>query len=355
MKKQIALFLCVLLLVSLLAGCGSARPEVPDAAQEGSAAPAEPETAPEEALGRFEFQPKVVSSYMRELFGEEMCEVWFRMVDAVLAGETSFVCPDKDTFDWVIGQFPDQCFPVLRDLIDYSAERDPNEPVVDGVGYFRYTEPVEEVQAKIAEFAALVEGILNETMQTDYSDFEKMLALYAYFSDHYTYDYEAYADSQEGYPDYLSSYRVLTTGTGICQELSVAYAYLLLQAGVDATNMSGTRGYDGEHHQWSYVRLNGRNYHIDPTYVLGSGMLNYFLMDDAQREAEDDYAPERFIICSNYAQDHPHPDYCADDDTFRPIWEGYYDGFDHETHTLRFHTFDDAGEQIDQTFDYTGY
>ena len=30
--------------------------------------------------------------------------------------------------------------------------------------------------------------------------------------------------------------------------------------------------------------------------------------DDAQREAEDSYDRNDFVLCSNYAQDHPHPD-----------------------------------------------
>ena len=34
------------------------------------------------------------------------------------AGEDSFACPDAFTYDWVIGQFPEKCFPVLGELIE---------------------------------------------------------------------------------------------------------------------------------------------------------------------------------------------------------------------------------------------
>ena len=35
---------------------------------------------------------------------------------------------------------------------------------------------------------------------------------------------------------------------------------------------------------------------------------------------DNGYRKEDFVITSNYAQDHPHPDYAADDSTFAPLW-----------------------------------
>lgn len=388
MRKQIALLLCLSLLAALTAGCaavptgsreaegevtaaaeessipeGPSEGEEPPAAEESTAAAEDPTAAeeakpteaseePVPAAGHYRFQPKVCSSYMTELFGEEMTETWFRLVDAVMAGEDSFACPDEHTYDWVMGQYPDKCFPVLVGLIDYCWDRD--NPVKDGTASFVYLVPPEEAAARIEAFAALVEEILNSTLEDDYSDFEKALALYIYFSNHYVYDYEA--ARPDANPDYLSSYRVLTTGTGICQEFSVAYSYLLLQAGVDATNMSGHRTYDLASHQWSYVRINGHSFHIDPTYGIGdSESLAYVMMDDAQREAEDCYDRSDFVICSNYAQDHPHPECTADDDSFRAIWQGRFLRFDHENRILYYSVYDEEGRQVPMSFDYTGW
>ncbi len=365
MRKQIAPLLCLALLLSLLCACASAPTPEPTSAptaaptskptSEPTPAPTPepaPAPTPEPERGHYVFQPKVCSSYMTEVFGETMVETWFHLVDAVMAGEDHFACPDAHTYDWVMGQFPDKCFPVLRELIGYCYDRD--NPVIDGVASFTYLVPPEESAARIAVFAALIEGILNETLRDDDSDFEKALALYLYFSHHYVYDHEA--ARPDVYADYLSSYRVLTTGTGICQEFSVAYSYLLLQAGVDATTMSGHRSYDRASHQWSYVKLNGHNYHIDPTYVIGSGdSLSYFLMDDAQREAADCYDRSDFNICSNYAQDHPHPDYAADDDSFRALWQGYYEELDRESRTLRYTVYDDEGRSVTLSFDCSGW
>ena len=41
-----------------------------------------------------------------------------------MAGEDTFECPDQETYDWMMGQFPEHCFPVLIELIDYSEDRE---------------------------------------------------------------------------------------------------------------------------------------------------------------------------------------------------------------------------------------
>ncbi len=335
MEKFIKKLASLILILALLAAAAS-----------GALAEAE---AADENRGHYAFQPKVCSVYMEEVFGKTMCETWFNLVDAVMAGEDTFACPDNHTYDWVMGQFRDKLFPPLVELIDFAYDR--SNPVKDGVGSFVYTVPKEEAAARIADFAALIEGILNETLRDDYTDLEKALALYEYFAKNYVYDYETYAYN-EGYPSWLSSYRVFTTGTGICQEFSVAYAYLLMQVGIDATNMSGHRPYDGEGHQWTYVRMNGHNYHIDPTYVIGNHVLDYFMMDDAQREAADGYRKEDFTITSNYAQDHPHPDYSADDHSFWPLWGGEFLSFDHDSRILYYYKYGSDWELMKLTFRY---
>ena len=269
------------------------------------------------------FQPKVCSVYMEEVFGPDMCEAWFNLVDAVLAGEDTFACKDQHTYDWMMGQFPEHCLPILYELIDYAWDRE--NSVVDGVASFTYRVPPEEAKARIAEFGEMIESMLNEIFEDDWSDFEKALALYSYFSEHYEYDYETYWKTYDEYVDYTSCYRFFMTGIGICHEISSAYSYLLLQAGVQATTMSGNRAYDQAGHQWSFVRINGKNYHVDPTYALGSGGdLRYFLMTDEKREEEDCYDPATFYAVSNYSRENPHPDYTADDETFRPLWDLFF-------------------------------
>ena len=160
MMKRIPRKLISLLLLCALCACGAFAEE----------------SGADKARGHYTFQPKVCSVYMEEVFGKTMCETWFRLVDAVMAGEDTFACPDKDTYNWVMGQFRDKCFPPLVDLIDYCYDR-PN-PVKNGMGSFVYTVPREEAAQRIAAFAKQIEDILNENLEDDDTDFEKALALY---------------------------------------------------------------------------------------------------------------------------------------------------------------------------------
>ena len=313
------------------------------------------EELPQAPKGHYTFNPKVCPVFMEEVFGKDMCDAWYNLVDAVLAGENTFACKDQYTYDWMMGQFREDLLPILPELIDYAWDRE--HSVIDGIASFTWLVPPEEAKTRIEEFGKQIEGILNEVFEDDDSDFEKCLALYVYFSDHYTYDWDTYAKMRDEYVDYTSCYRFFETGIGICQEISSAYSYLLLEAGVQATTMSGNRTYDHEGHQWSYVRINGKEYHIDPTYVLGTGgALRYFMMTDAKREEEDSYDPATFYAVSHYSQDHPHPAYVADDETFSPLWDLFFESLDRKNHTVVCPIeVGDFGEWSHFRFDYTGY
>ena len=129
-----------------------------------------------------------------------------------------------------------------------------------------------------------------------------------------------------------------------------------MQVGAEAATVGGVSETDGEHHQWSYIRLNGKDYHIDPTWVLEmNGKLAYFLMTDAERYAQGGYSKDRFRYVSSYTQDHPYPNYRADDETFAELWNGYFSSLDHENRILRYETEDADGDWTVKTFDYNGF
>ncbi len=319
-----------------------------EALQEESATPVGAEQE------RFVFIPKVMNLYMEDVYGKTMCDTWYRLVDAVMAGEDTFECPDSHTYDWVMGQFPEFCFPVLTEIITYAMDRD--NSVVDGVARFTYLVSKDEAEKRIEEFARLTESILNEALEPDFSDLEKALALYCWFSDHYEYDYETEEKMRDVYVDYTGTLRFMRNGKGICHEISAAYSYLLMQAGVDATVMSGTRTYDLAGHQWSYVRIGGRDYHIDPTYAIcDRGSMRYFMMDDGQREAADLFDSETFYITSNYSRENPHAVYTADDRTFSALWDCSFKEMKRDEHKIVCLGYGPDGEETEVLFDYTGY
>ena len=389
MRKRLKLFICLLLAAALISGCGQTpgtannsgnitndsaniAPENNTAEPQNSADDAqntvpEPQDISDEPANtadeqqntdpgsHYTFKTKIYSCYYEEIYGEDMREAWFNLVDAVMAGEDSFKCKDDHTYNWVMGQFPSKLLPPLY-LQIYTGGDDPDHPVKDGVGYITYLIPKEELAARITSFAELVEGILNEVFKDDYSDFEKAFTLYQYFTDHYTYDYDAAEEMKQKYIDYTSAYRLLTEGTGICSEIAPAYAYLLMQAGVDAGNMGGNCSIDGVGHDWGYVRINGQDYHVDPTYAIGdNSSLAYFMMTTQIREDRDCYPREKYALLSNYAVDHPHPEYSADDDRFSPLWDAFDTELDHASHTIKYKYANDYGETLDGVFDYSGY
>ncbi|MBO4460398.1 MAG: transglutaminase domain-containing protein [Clostridiales bacterium] len=367
--KKIESIISIALIASLVTGCSvTSTPtdttatyytsaietiETSTAAESSETSETEPTESTPRAKkeGHYKFKDHVFPEYMDEMMGKKIHEAYDNYIDAVLAGEDYFDCADQQTYDWMIGQCAYACYPVIARYTGTAYA----DGFKNGKGMIRYDLPKDELKQKIEEFKTMIEGILNETLEDDYSDFEKALALYIYFADNYTYDYYAadnFLDSD------LWAYRVFTEKTGICQEFSVAYSYLLLQAGVDATVMSGRRSYDQASHQWSYATINGKYYQIDPTYVIGNGYtLFYFLMDDNQRTEADTYVPANSILCNAYATETKKgfkrdSKYDCTDTSYQEIWKGNFDSMDTDNNILRYFTWDEDFNPVYHTFDY---
>ena len=357
MKKILSSIMCVTLLSASLAGCAT-NTEVTSEASVTTTTTTEATTTTEttepttttteDPRGHYEFKPVVIASVFRDIMGEDMCEAYGNYVNAALKGEDIFEVKSEEAYEWMMGQFPSVCFPVLQ----VYTESNYAGAFKDGKATFQYKIPKEEFAVKEAEFEKLVTDILNENLRDDYSDIEKVLALYKYFSENYSYDYDTYNEMSDHYINDLSAYRFLTTNNGICSECAPAFSYLLLQAGVDATTVGGKCTRNGEGHDWSYVTIKGKNYHVDPTYAMGSGdCLSYFMMNDEQREHEDGYKKKDMTVGCHYKGDHNGKKYTADDDFFSPLWGGYLTSFDTEKNLIY---YQDANGN-DAVFDYSAF
>lgn len=277
-------------------------------------------TEPEETEVKsdyFKYDPHVTSPIFDEVMGEDQVEAYNNLIDAVLSGERSFECADKDTYDWMMGQFPYLWCPILRDYIEA-------EGFSDGTGYFSLSISDEEFEKELDDFSLLVEDLMNEVFEENYTDFEKALSLYLYFSEpgNFYYDYDA-ADS----PVYLNTnsiVKVLTTRYGICQDFATTYSFLLAQAGVDAGVCSGKRSLDGAFHRWSIVRLDGQCFFVDPTYAIDlDGVATYFMETTYQREFNDFYPEEDYVYINNYTiygpEEYDTEEFACDDDRFNVL------------------------------------
>ena len=345
MKRLLATLLGISLITASVFGCSADNKQVPgDSAAVTTTA--EPTTTTTEARGHFEFKPVVMSSIFRDIMGEDMCWAYGNYVNAVRAKEDSFEVKSEHDYDWMIGQFPGQLYPI------YAVYTESNYAGAfkDGRATFQYKISKEELAAKEAEFEKIVVDILNENLRDDYSDFEKVLALYLYFSKNYSYDYDALDWDPFEKDAKLSAYRFLIEKKGICSECAPAFTYLLLQAGVDCTSGGGYSHDANDGHAWSYVTIKGKNYHVDPTYVMSRpNDLTYLMMTDSKRCKEGNYKKNEMSIGCHYKEDHNGDKYNADDDFFAPLWGGTLTSWDHEK-KLIFYTDQDGDEC---SFDYS--
>lgn len=352
MKRPLIQIVCVLTAACILAGCSADTSittsenvitETTLTTSETTEA-----TTTTEARGHYEFKPVVMSSIFLDIMGEDMYDAYKNYIYAVSNGEDEFAVKTNNDYDWMIGQFPDKFQPVYF----VYTESNYGGAFKDGKATFQYKIPKEELAQKEAEFEKFITDILNENLRDDYSDFEKVLALYIYIANNYTYDYEVYDRMKYEAVKDISAYRFFMTKHGICAECSTAYSYLLLQAGVDATVCGGNRDYDGEGHAWTYVTINGKNYHIDPTYAMGSSCsLSFLMMTDEQRYKEDGYKKDTMRVACHYKKDYNGEDYIADDDFFAPLWDKYLTSFDHEKKIIYYtDIYGNKGE-----FDYSSF
>lgn len=294
----------------------------------------------------FEYKEYVMSDMFRETMGENVSNAYKNFIEAIENGETEFECSDEDTFLWMMGQCAYNCNPCVAEFVNELYFE-------DGVGYFEYNIPEEEFRKKQAEFETIVTDIINGAgIKKDDSELEKALLLYLYIIENYDYDYVA----AETYTvDQLSAYRLFTEGKGICQEIGIGYAYLLMELGIDAAG-SGGIGEDGIGHEWTIVHINDNYYNIDPTFGLGTKTLAYFMMTDDLREVYGGYKIEDVTKVNHYPiyhyDDYVCP-YICDDETFPDFGFAEFYDLDHENNIIYYVTCE-TPEDI-SSFDFTPY
>ncbi len=361
MKKILSCLLCFVIIGSTLTACSGKEPTDTTATETSASIDTSPavtddtteETSEteesEETVNWFTFNPKVSSQFMLDIYGQNKCDAWYSLIDAVMEGRDTFSCVDKHTYLWMMADFPDRYFPVLNDIIKTPDNYLDIE--VNGTAPIEYKVSKDEAARMIAEFTQLVEDIINEAVKPEYNDFEKALALYNYFASTYVYDYDTarLVESSPSQANYTSSYRLLTQKTGICCEISKAYSYLLMQLGMEATTV--TEG----NHEWSLIKLGDNYYHVDPTWVMEDWYsLKYFLMTDEQRHDQGGYSISDFVYVGTYSPEEM-PVYSANDDSFSSMWDRHVSSFDPETKTLEYTEFDDDGNEVSGTFDYSAF
>ena len=290
-----------------------------------------------EAPAPFEFNPHVYSKILSDEFvKEEWWESLYNMIDAIRAGEDTFKCSDKEAYAWCTDSVTtSELFPPACTLVE-------GDGFENGVAKLKYTMDKEEFLKKEKAFEEEITRMINEAIRTDYSDFEKIFGLYDYMTKECVYQH--IQDSNETF-DTFSTYACLMSKNGICTEFAGAYAYLLLQVGVDALEI-------GEQtqmcHAWTYVSLNGQGYHVDVTWGLresspdGSLVLKYLLETDDERIADGMDVPNADLSLVQYwclinNKEYDMSKYRATDTTYTPLHnEASFVGIDMENNAIKY-------------------
>ena len=309
------------------------------ASSESTPAPTFETKAPHEG---FNFNPYVLSDMYVESFGEEFKEDYFAFCNAVLTGQETVALKDKENYArcrYAIRY----CLPVADSYVSYTDEDQADNK--DGTYKLEYEIPKEEIAPRIDAFITRVENLINDAVEEDDTPLEKTLALYMATAGRIDYDYDAVeADPNEPSDRTTGPYHAIMEDMGICQEIAGAYAYLLLQVGIDATTCSGLTHDMEWGHEWAIVKVGDKYYHCDPTsQTLEKNNLKYFGMTNAQREKMGDYNPKTFFIgLSNETTDLYLP---ITDETLKPLWKSKSVKIDREKDMLYCYKKDDAKDK----------
>lgn len=285
--------LCLVLAVSfLISGCNKGKTEATDKTDisgvAGQTAASDITTSSQTettASEPFEFNPHVYSGKIAERIPQDYWDAFYNLCDALIKGEDTFGCSSQEAYNWATD------VSVLCDLFPPAGAKiegkstDGSPAYENGTGKIHYNMPVEDFLKRESDFEVLITDILNSTIEKDDSEYERALKLYLYVAKNYVYDYSL-IENLSNDENYV--FACFKEKKGQCVNFASVYAYLLLQAGIDAVSY---RIYEDLCHAWTYAVIDGKGYHIDTTWALQADgadgiYLDYFMMSDKERIAD---------------------------------------------------------------------
>ena len=285
--------LCLVLAVSfLISGCNKGKTEATDKTDisgvAGQTAASDITTSSQTettASEPFEFNPHVYSGKIAERIPQDYWDAFYNLCDALRKGEDTFGCSSQEAYNWATD------VSVLCDLFPPAGAKiegkstDGSPAYENGTGKIHYNMPVEDFLKRESDFEVLITDILNSTIEKDDTEYERALKLYLYVAKNYVYDYSL-IENLSNDENYV--FACFKEKKGQCVNFASVYAYLLLQAGIDAVSY---RIYEELCHAWTYAVIDGKGYHIDTTWALQADgiegvYLDYFMMSDKERIAD---------------------------------------------------------------------
>lgn len=164
---------------------------------------------------------------------------------------------------------------------------------------FNYMQGCDEsnIQSMHEELKSAAEEVVRLAPQ-DGSDYDKVLFVHDYISQHTAYD--ASVDFETGSGLCYTAYGCLVQNKAVCQGYAEAFTYVMNLMGIESGVCQGDTYVGG--HAWNYVLLDGDYYWLDITWDDTDNETfpvshNYFLFDDEimsrtrKTEWEQNFAP----------------------------------------------------------------
>lgn len=147
-----------------------------------------------------------------------------------------------------------------------------------------------------AEVEKALKRAVKESITSDMSDLQKMLALYNWLATNCSYDYT--------YSKY-TVYDALVTGSSVCQGYKDSYEMLLRYVGILEVGTA-----TGGNHTWNQVKVDGQWYNIDVTWAsnsienrpFGQMYYGYFMISDSKLQ-EDHTVESQDHVCTSTLYD----------------------------------------------------
>ena len=285
-------FLAAVIVFTMIACIGCSRePASESSAEQSSACIENTETASEEPTDAkkelFVFRPIVDSPFYEQAYSKEHMQSFRNMMNALLNYETEFDIADGVEW-WQVDEFASYLFPAYSKLVQEVTQ-------TDSKGTITYQNDREITKKLLRSFAEKVEWWINSCTESDEPDMVKALKIYLKISEEISYDYEAADDNS--FID-VSPYRAIMDKEGICQSFAPAYAYLLMQIGIDACPVGGLTEDLTMAHEWTMLKLSYRWFYADVTFENGNedNTLWYFGMTAQRRYEEGNFTIDSMNI-----------------------------------------------------------
>ena len=208
-------------------------------------------------------------------------EAYKKAMDAIFAHESEVQLTDSyDDNLCILGYLQESPYTFILSSYELTS---------DHMGMrFEYAYSAEECEQMVNYIDQEYLNLINETITEDMTDLEKVLAIYKYFAQRISYDYdwvEALNASDDKYlfPD-IVIYQALQTNKGVCHTYTYLCQFAFQQLGIECERASADMQDSDSSHMWPLIWIDGAAFHIDPTWDdEGPGVsLRYFGMTDEE-------------------------------------------------------------------------